>query len=273
MIADSPYSMSAEELYFFDLRGYLVLPSVLTTAQRGACHEAFAHEGGGTADAGDGEVSGMLGWPAPYRDPFRELLVQPAVVSRLNEVCGSGFRLDESPTWIRRKGGTQGQPLHGAGQRGFDSGSWYHQQNGRIFCRAVTVVWPLTDAGPGDGGFAIIPGSHKSCEPQPAAVDFAFRLALQPLMKAGDALLFAETATHGWLPPASGKKEFQCLRYRFTSRGNARSVGRFFAPEERYGDWSDELTAAERAVLYGPGVDDVPRLESDGNRTWISATP
>ena len=286
------YRMTAEEKYYFDLRGYLVVRGVLTAAETAECIAAIDRfagqmtersiEGGGLArgsqalqgNRGRGELTGMLGWPAPWREPFRRLLVHPVVVSRLNEISGRGFRLDHGPTLIAAAPGTEGHALHGAGEP-FAPATWYHHQNGRIYCRGVTVAWQFTDVEAGAGGFAIVPGSHKSREPTPAEVRSAedhLGLVVQPQMRAGDVLFFAETATHGTLP-WRGPGERRSVLYKYASRGAARSVGPFFTPRDRYGEWTEELTPEQQAVLYGPGVHTggkLPVLESDGRTVSVS---
>lgn len=215
----------------------------------------------------------MLGWPAPHRQPFRELLVHPVVVSRLNEMCGRGFRLDHGPLFIGARAGTEGHHLHGAGEP-FSPANWYHQQNGVIACRGVTVAWQLSDVDEGAGGFAVVPGSHKTREPTPAgvkSVEDDMGLVVQPVMAAGDVLFFAETATHGTLPWRS-ETERRSVLYKYSERGAARAVGRHFTPLDRFGEWTQELTEEEQAVLYGPGVHhggSLPLLESDGVTTTI----
>ena len=173
----------------------------------------------------------MLGWPPPYREPFRRLLVHPTVVSRLNEFSGSGFRLDHGPLLISATEGTEGHYLHGSGEP-FSPATWYHQQNGKIYCRGITVAWQLTDCNPGDGGFAVIPGSHKTCEPTPPEIRSLAEygeLVVQPALRAGDVLFFAETATHGTLP-WKGKTQRRSVLYKYASRGAARATGKYFTP-------------------------------------------
>ena len=126
--------MTEEEKYYFDLRGYLVVRQPLRAEEVAECNAAIDHfseqirerdtAGGGLARdsqalrgrSGRRELQGLLGWPAPYREPFRRLLVHPVVVSRLNELCGTGFRLDHGPTFIGAVSGTEGHQLHGAGE-------------------------------------------------------------------------------------------------------------------------------------------------------------
>lgn len=292
---NNPYTVSEEEKYFFDLRGYLIVRGALSAAEVEACNDAIDHYADQikTRSIGDGglargssalvgtegrrELSGMLGWPEPYREPFRQLLVHPVVVSRLNEFSGKGFRLDHGPLLISAHKGAEGHRLHGGGEP-FSQSVWYHQQNGKIFCRGITVAWQLTDVDEGDGGFACVPGSHKTAEPTPEdvrSVEDDMGLVYQPAMRAGDALFFAETMTHGTLP-WNGAGERRSVLYKYASRAAARAVGKYFTPLERYGDWVAELTPEQQAVLYGPGVHHggrLPLLESDGKTTRVVASP
>ncbi len=285
------YTVSEEEKYFFDLRGYLVVRGALSADEVNTCNDAIDHYGdeirtrsiedcglarGSSAlvgKEGRRELTGMLGWPEPYREPFRKLLVHPVVVSRLNEFSGKGFRMDHGPLLISALKGAEGHQLHGGGEP-FSQSVWYHQQNGKIFCRGITVAWQLTDVNEGDGGFACVPGSHKTAEPTPAEVRSAeddMGLVYQPVMQAGDVLFFAETMTHGTLP-WRGEGERRSVLYKYASRAAARAVGKYFTPQDRYGDWVSELTPEQQAVLYGPGVHHsgrLPLLDSDGETTRV----
>ncbi len=290
-MSDRPFLMTEEEKYVFDLRGYLVVHDVLSQDEIDACNAEIDHfhdemvfldrgskPGGSTplaAEEGRGEIWGILGWPAPHRDPFRKLLIHPVVVSRLNALCGKRFRLDHGPWLITGRRGTDGHRLHGGGEP-FSPANWYHQQNGEICCRAVTVSWQLTDVPAGAGGFCCIPGSHKSCEPMPEdlpSLDDDMGLVVQPEVRAGSVIFFAENTTHGTLP-WKAKHERRSVLYKYTERANARDVGPYFTPQERHGGWVDELTPEQQALLYGPGLHTagkpLPYIDSDGEKVWIT---
>ncbi|MEN8132576.1 MAG: phytanoyl-CoA dioxygenase family protein, partial [Pseudomonadota bacterium] len=252
-----PFSLSDDEKYFFDLKGYLVLSGVLSRQEVEQCNNAIDHYAseittrcqettslafGAPAlrgKTGRREMDGMLGWPAPYREPFRELLVHPMLVARLNELLGEGFRLDNGPRFIGAEKGTEGHRLHGAGEPYYPVHS-FSQKNGRFYCRAVTAVWPLSDALEGDGGFAMVPGSHKSSEPVPQklrVLESNVEAVVQPVMHSGDVLLFTENATHGAFP-WQGKHQRRTIFFKYASRGSTRRAGRCFKPEHCFGDWT-----------------------------------
>jgi len=282
--------MTEEEKYYFDLRGYLIIRGALSPDEIRACNDAIDAHADQVAEndqnlsgpskvlkgpKGRFEVTGMLGWTEPYRAPFRKMLIHPLVVSRLNELCGPRFRLDHGPLMIAMEKGSQGFKLHGAGEP-FGAANWYHVQNGRIRCRGVTVAWQLTDCNSGDGGFATVPGSHKSQFRTPHGVirvDDDMDLAIQPEMKAGDLMFFAETATHGTMPWTADHQRRSIL-FKYASRGAARAVGRRYTPEQRYGDWVKELTPEQHSLMYGPGNEYGEKqrhnLESDGKRVWVN---
>ncbi len=260
-MAGGPFHLTDEERYRFDLQGFLLVSGALGAAEVGACNRAIDAVAGTPAAA-----PGLLGWPDPYREPFRRLLVHPAVVARLNELCGSRFRLDHGPRLLAGAEQTESW-LQGGGEP-FSPAAWYHQQNGRIFASAVTAAWQLA----GEGGMCVVPGSHKAVEPAPAGVraggdrDAAMDVVRELPTRVGDLVLLAETVTHG-TRPGNGSGDRRIVLYTYTAGAVVAHAGRRFLPEEVWGDWTQELTPEQRAVLHGPGVDAagrLPLLESDG---------
>ena len=263
-MSGSRYHLTDDERYRFDLQGYLLVPGALSAEEVDACNRAVDAFAGTPAAA-----ASMLAWPPPHREPLRRLLVHPAVVGRLNELCGPCFRLDRGPSLLG--GADHPMPLQGGGEP-FAPPDWYHQQNGRISCSAVTAAWQLA----GEGGLCVVAGSHKAVEPTPGTVRQASGagdgagVVRRPAMRPGDLLLFA-SVTHG-APPAPGGGERRVLLYPYGARAVVRTPGRTFLPEECWGDWTLGLTPEQRAVLFAPGVDTtgrLPVLESDGAATRI----
>ncbi len=64
--------MTNEENYAFDVAGYLILKGVLKSGEVDALNTALDTRS---------EVKGMLAWPKDNREPFRDLLVHPVLVS------------------------------------------------------------------------------------------------------------------------------------------------------------------------------------------------
>lgn len=212
--------MNEEQRYLFDLRGYLVLPQVLTKAEVSALKERIEVIAQGLPDiyqihtgfpqaakfTNDNPVNGpvdvytseLLLWG----DLFTSLPLRPPISVVLHELLGKGYRLDHCYAILMRSddpalgvqnlhnGGTPCEPAFRYGWReGFDLG-------------LVTVTYALTDEGDGAGGFGCIPGSHKSNLPLPAG--WSDLTAPRPevtdvRLRAGDAVVFTEALTHGTL--------------------------------------------------------------------------
>lgn len=266
--------MDERELYFWDLTGYLIVRNVLTPDEIAMANEAIDYcqdkilereaglgSKGSRALAGTGrlEVHGLLELPRPHCEPFRKMLAHPAVVSRLNVMCGKGFRLDHGPLLIAGVKGTEGLTLHGSGEPHKPYVA-YHHQNGVPYCGGVTVTWQLTDVNEGDGGFVCVPGSHKSSRPMPDGVrtcDEDLGAVVQPAMKAGDVLFFMDGAqTHGTHPWRSDRPRRSIL-FKYAARSCVRGAPSqdLFLPEVWWGEGVVEgMTEEQRAVMYGPGI-------------------
>ena len=258
-------SMSNEENYCFDVAGYLIVRGVLTRKELEACNQALDQSG---------RMDGMLGWPAPLRDPFRALMVHPVLVWYLNQICGSGFRLEEEPRLIGDAIGGAGPSLAG-GNEPRDPGKAYYYQNGRRLCQAVRAIWALADVNAGDGGLALISCSHKSNVETPADVLTGrddMGLTVQPALEAGDLILVAAAAVQG-MRPWQGKGRRRLLAYEYTARGVIQSSGAGARTrEDPSPEWMNELTPEQRAALYKPGYENTtppPTIASDGEKTWM----
>ncbi|MCZ6635951.1 MAG: phytanoyl-CoA dioxygenase family protein, partial [bacterium] len=199
----------------------------------------------------------LLDIEKPHCDIFRRMLVHPAIVSRLNIMCGKGFRLDHGPQFIGGVKGTSGHALHGSGAPHKPYVA-YHHQNGNMHCAGVTVSWQLADVPEGKGGFACVPGSHKSDFEVPEGVwtvDSDMGASINPGARAGDVVFFMDGAqTHGTYP-WQNDHERRSILYKFASRTAIRTgISVQIAPPEIYWDEEivDGMTNEQRAVMYGP---------------------
>jgi len=129
----------------------------------------------------------------------------------------------------------------------------------------------LSDHNSGDGGFCVVPGSHKSNFKMPEGMVDGERYAeyiRQPVTKAGDVVLFSEGTVHGALPWTPETRQRRVCLYRFSPATNG--YGRSYFGHEG-GGWPtaiyDDLTEAQRAVLEPPFANrlDRPNIQSDGS--------
>ena len=73
--------------------------------------------------------------------------------------------MDHMPHLMLSDKGCDGHQLHGGGADRYGKGGFlegYQYVNGKLFAGMVVVEFMLADEGPGDGGAAVVQGSHKS---------------------------------------------------------------------------------------------------------------
>ena len=277
-----------KEFYFWDLCGHLVLRNVMDEAWLEQANDAIDRyedrievgrelSGGSKALAGTGRplLSNLLQLPEPYCNPFRRMVAHPVVEHRLNWMGASGGRLGDATAFCSVKGGS-GHTLHDANEP-LNPGRGYVYQNGRSYCEAMTVTWQLRDVPAGMGGFACVPGSHKSQYRMPPGVrlcDDDMGLVSQPEMKAGDVLFFMDGGqTHGALAWRNEVAR-RAILIKYSSRNFNRSGGEMAHAENRWGDLVDDMTDAQLAVMRGPDRDvfnqNVPRLEVENGQVSVS---
>jgi ectoine hydroxylase-related dioxygenase (phytanoyl-CoA dioxygenase family) len=187
----------------------------------------------------------MLTWETPWCEPFRAMLTHPRLVPYLNELLGKGFRVDHQPVLLTMNQGAEGFRFHGSSGPGFDPNQYYLFRNNRMHNGLSVVAYQLTDAGPGDGGFAVVPGSHKGNYAAPLALlrYEAYQEQIRQIVcPAGGAIIFTEAVTHGTLPWVAAHQRRSILT-RYTAGNMA------YVPAPPVPEWADERT---RAVLEPP---------------------
>jgi hypothetical protein len=192
--------ITEEDLYLFDLRGFLVLRQVLGADEVGELNRILDEN----IKRAPGEVlasqvfDDFLLWDGA----LRALLTHERVMPLLRSIVDEEPRLDRY-YGLHMAPGTKGVPLHGGAKDVEDMSEYYSVADGRLRNGITTVNWALTDMLPEHGGFACIPGSHKSALPRPAGLDEAEALVHVPL-RAGDVLVFTGALAHSgtrWLGP------------------------------------------------------------------------
>ena len=155
--------MNDDDKFFFDLKGFVHLKGVLSQEEVDRCNTAIdAH-----ADRffqtertleGDSKVLGARpsksGWRACWNGSartaslFADLLVHAKIRPYLNELLGSGYRLDHGPLLIAMDKGDSGHYLHGGGVERQDFSQTYTFKYGQMFCGLTAVEFQLADEGP-----------------------------------------------------------------------------------------------------------------------------
>ena len=289
-ICDPNSRIDEKEFYFWDLNGYLVVPGVMDKEWLAEANQAVDKyqdrievggelSGGSVSQAGMGRplLPGLLNLPSPYSAPFRRMIAHPTVVHRLNWMGGSGYRTGGATVFCAVDG-TSGHSLHD-GNEPVSPSRGYYFKNGRSYCETVTIAWQLRDVEPGLGGFACVPGSHKTQYPMPPGIrtcDETMGLVVQPTMKAGDVLFFMDGGcTHGalaWKNPIPRRG----VLIKYQSK-NSNWGGGVIDPQERWGNIVEDMTEEQFAVMRGPERDGrhrtIPRLVVQDDRVSVSYDP
>ncbi len=249
--------MTDEEKFLFDLQGFIVLKNVIP---REECDELIAE-----ADriwprkADDGpfrRTASVSKWSKRYLD----LIDHPKVLPYLVELIGSRLRIDHDYCIFMRENGAKNR-LHGGPFR-FETDHWYRYHDGVMRNGLTVATWNLTDAPSGAGGFACVPGSHKTnfLELMPRDVaEFSRDVdwVVQPPMAAGDVLIFTEALIHGtavWR--ADHERRTFLFKYSPPHSTWAKS---FYDPADY-----PLASAQQRRLMAGPSVEAHERVLADG---------
>lgn len=246
--------MTDEEKFVFDLEGYLVIKNVLTPDEIAEMNEiadcVFSPKEG--EDTRDRHTFHITRWG----EPFKNLMDHPKIVPYLVELMGPKFRLDHDYCIFMTKGGRAGG-LHG-GESIAGGDHWYKYRDGVMRNGLSVVTFFLTDAASGDGGFACIPGSHKSnflsCLPSDVrSFKRKAHYVTQPAVEAGDALFFTEALVHGTMPWRANH-ERRALLYKY-SPGHSAWMGGYYDLKKL-----GELTEQQKRILSPPSIGGHPNV-------------
>lgn len=239
--------MTPEEEFIVDLDGYILLKNVLSVAEVAALNEAV--------DAGDRQ-----GPPSLWGDPFKKLIDHPKILPYRLDLLGPNVRLDHDYAIFMERGDRKGG-LHGGedgGPRLSECDHWYKYRDGVIRNGLCVFSYLLADADEGDGGFACIPGSHKSnfVGNIPAEVrshDETRHYVRQPVAEAGDVIFFTEALVHGTIP-WNANHERRALLFKYSPGHSAWSGN--YPDVSKYG----EVTERQRRMLMPPSIGKRPSV-------------
>lgn len=288
-----PLEMTEDERYLFDLNGFLIVRGVLTAEEVAAANRAIdnhAHEmversDGALRNAVEGtkffgqgpgrmDLGQCLEWGREESRVFQSILAHPRLVPIFHGILGKGYRMDHLPLVLAQNKGSEGFQLHGGtidcGSGEYNPHLAYHCHHGTIRSSLLGCNVILEDHNLGDGGFCIVPGSHKSNFKMPKGMvdgEMYEEYIIQPATKAGDVILFSEGTVHGAKSWTSDRQRRTAL-FRFSPATHV--YGRSYFGHEG-GGWPTKayegLTEAERAVLEPPYANrlDRPNIRPDGS--------
>ena len=243
--------MRYRDRYLFDLQGYLTVPDALSAGTVAELNEVI--DGMAQREMGTEETSHRWMRLLARDRVFRHLIDNPPVLPILEELLGVDFRLDHEYVDLIRWGmGPIGTGLHG-GAVPFRPIEYYWSGDGHMHSGLVGVAYNLKDVGPEDGGFACVPGSHKSA--------FAFPDNWKDLSDphpcvrrvtgaAGSAIVFTEALVHGTLP-WQGSEERRTAFYKYSPR--TLTWSRTLYDPDDYPD----LTRPQSDILRSPGIEPI----------------
>ena len=213
IFTDAPLPMTPEQKFFFDLRGWILLPSVLSEDE---IEETKAEVYAGARQS--------------YEGALQKLLDHPAIVGILNEILSEdpfvkddcyGFRCEGSfttvrpPGWSKSERGDGGLP-HVVRPPQQANAMRYQVAGGKIFAGLTRVVWELEEVKAGSGGTSFLSGSHKAHfnyggpDPyRPNISDSPWEMNMRTIMEdyscpPGSVVIFTESLVHAandWTNP------------------------------------------------------------------------
>ena len=213
----SSIEVTEEQKFFFDLRGWILLPAVLSPAD---IDEMKKEVYDGAKNSYEGSLQKLLDHPAIV-GILTELLAEPSFVSddyysfrcegSFTTVRPSGWTLTEN---AKVKGGTATPHVVRPPQQA--NAMRYQVEGNKIFAGLTRVVWELEEVKAGQGGTTFLSGSHKAHfnygGPDPYAPnvsDSPWEQSIREAMDeyscpAGSAIVFTESllhAAHDWTNP------------------------------------------------------------------------
>ncbi|MEN9936377.1 MAG: hypothetical protein RLZZ387_2956 [Chloroflexota bacterium] len=251
-------ALTDDELFLFDNQGYLHLRNALSTDEvsellrlveetKGADLQALnADNPEGMKQQLNRPVSRMI--DADVR--FASLLDHPAAEPYLRVFLGDDYRHIDNDLYFTYPG-FKGGHWH----RGVKAHPTGHVVDGAFTCPMVKVFYCLTDVGPQEGAFVVVPGSHKSQFPTD---DNRVNLPGQHIfdnVRAGDVIIFNEALLHNGTPNPSQKTRITLI-VNFGRADAGTWPGYTAKPEtlERLSERQQEIMSNGSAVWQEPAL-------------------
>lgn len=202
--------LTAEEKWFFDLTGYMVLPQVIAPevvqkmlALGDVWHDLAedqlppplrSYHDPRTLPSTPRSIDNVI-----YGDPiFQELVLNPQIMRVVLTLTDNHPQLIAA-TYTRNFKDEDDIALHSGHDGGIRLPANDYQANGdKVFATFINAAVSLVDVPPG-AGFVCVPGSHKSNFPCPEAVTIydGPPIIHNVPVRAGDCVIFTEALRHG----------------------------------------------------------------------------
>ena len=138
----------------------------------------------------------LLEMEPQYSDAFKRMIGHPAIASRFNWIVGEGWYMSVNIGSVSvNPPGCVGNFLHGGG---FADPAHFSTPV-RPHTSMCNYAWQLQDVGPDDGGFVLIPASHKMLWPVPRPPHTSMELGAVRHIEcaAGSVVIYFNQIAHG----------------------------------------------------------------------------
>lgn len=192
--------LTQEQKYLFDLRGWLLIPGVLSEDEVAEMRDFAVRLKHDPLSIPEHERNALGG-------PLQKLADHPVVVGFMHEFVAYpalsnedcyGFRQESCSLFYRTQGEGKFSPHNGSGMLRFPGDSHtYSVIPGKANAGLTRVVWELNPVEKGTGGTLLVSGSHKGVYPAPSSIkDPDSPIWETYSCPAGSLLFFTEALTH-----------------------------------------------------------------------------
>ncbi|MDP6999465.1 MAG: phytanoyl-CoA dioxygenase family protein [Candidatus Poribacteria bacterium] len=214
---DQATPMTPEQKFFFDLRGWIVLPAVLVPKE---IEEMKAEVYDGARNSYQGKLQNLLDHPAIV-GILSEILSEQSFIKNdcYSFRCEGSFTTVRPPGWSKLERGDMGLP-HVVRPPQQANAMRYQVAGNKIFAGLTRVVWELEEVKKGQGGTSFLNGSHKAHFNYGGPDDFRPNISDSPWEEqmrdamenyscpAGSVLIFTESLLHAandWTNPDNAR--------------------------------------------------------------------
>ena len=244
--------MNEEEKFVFDLEGYLVVKNVLSPRELDDLNALVDQHLAGWDNHPRNDLNKVSSWG----EATKNLIDHPQILPYLIELIGAKVRIDHDYAIIMNRGDARGG-LHGGPSQ--DTDHWFSYRDGQMRNGLSVVTFFLADANEGDGGFACVPGSHKTNYPGnlPQDVRHFERSAHYVVQSHGQSrgcLVFYRSPHPR--APCRGVPSTNAARCFISTAPATRRGAKEFYNLEEYG----ELTERQKRIMATPSMHNHPEI-------------